>query len=169
MLNMGSSSAFFTHISQHSRGHRIYIVYLTWLALQFAVTFIFVSVIIPAELFERIWLGHSREIVIFAFIAAFMQAPIWQMVGQIGESLRKTIHVQSLNITVVIAYLLMVELSSISGHISVTRILQLLIFQYVVAAVAAYWILRAGQHLPSEEDESFKKIITRISCKVFKY
>ena len=162
LLNMGSSSAFFTHISQRSGGRRIYIVYFAWLALQFAVTLIFVAAIIPTELFERIWLGHSRGMVIFAFIAAFMQAPIWQMVGQIGESARKTIYVQSLNIAVAIAYLLMVGLLSITGHLSVTRILQLLIVQYVVAAVAAYWLLRAGQHEPAKADERFKKIIMEL-------
>ncbi len=159
LLNMGSSSAFFTHISQRSRGLRIYIVYFSWLAIQFFVTFIFVALVIPSALFERVWIGHSRGIVALAFIAIFMQQSIWPMISQIGESVRKTTLIQALNIGIATAYLLMILLFSVTNIISLSVVFQILIFQYVIAAVLAYKLLNFSAFVYSEADDSYYKII----------
>ena len=159
MLNMGTSSAFFTHISQRSRGRKIYYVYLSWLTFQLFITLTFVALIIPTALFERVWFGHSREIVLLAFIAIFLQQTIWSMIGQIGESVRKTTHVQALNIGIALAYLLMILLSTVTNIISVTVVFQILIFQYVTAAFIAYRILHIKGIGVGKVDDSYDKII----------
>lgn len=162
LLDMSSSSAFFTFLSQRVRGRRFYLFYFFWLALQFVVTLVFVGLTIPAGLFERIWLGHSREIVVLAFVAAFAQQQIWQVVGQIGESTRKTIRVQLLNVAVAIAYLAIVWALSILGAVTVERILMITICLYSVATILSYRLLRernSGDIVHVEDRISYKQML----------
>ncbi|MBK9161520.1 MAG: lipopolysaccharide biosynthesis protein [Nitrosomonadales bacterium] len=148
LLNMGSSSAFYTFLSQRARERRFYLFYFSWLALQFVITLSLVALIIPHGLFEKIWLGHSRGIVLLAFVAVFMQQQVWQMVGQIGESARKTVRVQLLNTAVAVAYLMTIGSLWLSGGLSVERVLWAIICLYAVATALSYRFLReqnAGQ------------------------
>lgn len=142
LLDMGSSNAFFTFLSQRGRGRRFYLAYFSWLAFQFVAALVLLRWIIPPGLFEKIWLGHDRQIVMFAFVAAFMQQQIWQTVGQIGEAMRKTIKVQLMNLTVAIMYLVVILLVSIYSRLSVELILLILVGQYLVATVLAYRIMK---------------------------
>lgn len=158
LLDMGSSSAFYTFLSRHAQGPRFYLSYLSWLALQFVITLSFVALIIPSSIFERVWLGHNREIVIIAFLAAFMQQQVWQTVSQIGESMRKTIKVQFLNLSIAITYLAMVSLLLFMGGMTVEKILFLMIAQYAVATLFAYRFLREDQVGTVENDASIKQI-----------
>lgn len=159
LVNMGSSNAFFTLISQRARGGLFYLTYFGWMGLQFAATLLVVAIVIPAEIFERIWLGHSRGMVILALLAAFMQQQVWQVVVQIGESARKTAHVQLLNIGVAIAYLAAVYLISVADGISVASMLKLLIVQYLLAALVAYRLLHPRKSETVETVASVKNIV----------
>jgi len=46
LLDMGSSSAFYTFLSQRARGRRFYLVYFAWLALQFVATLALLALIL---------------------------------------------------------------------------------------------------------------------------
>lgn len=159
LLDMGSSSAFYTFLSRHNRGHKFYFFYFSWLALQFVITLALIVLIIPASLFEKIWLEHSREVVVLAFIAAFMQQQIWQMVNQIGESTRKTIRVQLLNIAVASTNLIIVCLLLLYGDMSVERILLVTIGLYAVATALSYRFLRVRNASHIEEETSYKNML----------
>ena len=152
LLDMGSSSAFFTFLSQRSRGRRFYLVYFSWLAFQFMATLTLLWLIIPSSLLEKIWVGNSRETVMLAFVATFMQQQVWQLVGQVGESMRKTVKVQLMNLTVALLYFVAILLFSTYGQLSVEKILLILVFQYVVATVSAYLFL-GKDHLGSAIEE----------------
>ena len=167
LLDMGSSSAFYTFLSQRVRGRRFYRFYFAWLALQFVITLALVFLVIPAGLFERIWLGHSREIVVLAFVAAFVQQQVWQMVGQIGEAARKTIKVQLLNIAVAITYLTIVLLLLFYGGMTIERMLLVTIGLYVVATVLSGRLLRARNATPIEEEATCAQMLDEywVYCK----
>lgn len=167
LLDMGTSSAFYTFLSRHTQGRRFYSFYFSWLALQFVITLLFVALIIPNSIFERVWLGHNREIVAIAFLAAFMQQQVWQTVGQIGESMRKTVKVQLLNLSVAIIYLSMVSLLLLTGNMSVENILFLMIIQYAVATLLAFPFLRGVHTEPVEKDVSLEQIVQEywVYCK----
>lgn len=158
LLDMGTSSAFYTSLSRHSQGYRFYSFYFSWLALQFIITLSFVALIIPDIIFERVWLGHNREIVVIAFLAAFLQQQVWQTVSQIGESMRKTVKVQLLNLFVAIIYLAIVSVLLVLGRMSVESILFLMIGQYAIATLSAYRLLREGQAGPVENDATLEQI-----------
>ena len=87
-----------------------------------------------------------------AFVATFMQQQVWQLVGQVGESMRKTVKVQLMNLTVALLYFVAILLFSTYGQLSVEKILLILVFQYVVATVSAYLFL-GKDHLGSAIEE----------------
>lgn len=167
LLDMGSSSAFYTFLSRHAQGLRFYLSYISWLALQFMITLSFVALIIPPGIFERIWLGHDRKIVIIAYLAAFMQQQVWQTVSQIGESMRKTVKIQLLNLSIALIYLALVSLLLVSGRMSTENILILIIVQYAVATLLAYRFLREDQTGPVEAEATLKQIVREywVYCK----
>lgn len=158
LLDMGSSSAFYTFLSRHTQRLRFYSFYFAWLGLQFVITLLSVALLIPDSIFERIWLGHNREIVVFTFFAAFMQQQVWQTVGQIGESMRKTVKVQLLNLSIAMIYLAAVSLLLVTGSMSVKKILFLMIIQYAVATLLAYRFLRGEKAGAVEKNASLKQI-----------
>lgn len=158
LLDMGSSSAFYTFISRHSRSRLFYLFYFAWLGLQFVFTLVLVVLLIPSELFEKIWLEELRETVALAFVAVFLQQQVWQMVGQIGESARKTIKVQSLNIAVAMTYLLVIYLLFRMGDMSVQGVLWTMITLYGTAAILSYRILRE-RGVGAAESETFGQML----------
>lgn len=158
LLDMGTSSAFYTFLSRHTRGLRFYLSYVSWLVLQFMITLSLVGLILPSDIFERVWLGHHRKMVIIASLAAFMQQQVWQTVTQIGESMRKTVKVQLLNLTVAMTYLTTVSLLLVLGRISAENVLFSIIVQYAAATLLACRLLREGQTAPVEAEATFKQI-----------
>ena len=165
LLDLGSSNAFFTFLSQRTRGKRFYLTYFFWLAFQFVLTVLLLWLIIPSALFEKIWVGHDRDIALLAFVSAFMQQQVWQAVGQIGESMRKTIKVQLLNFAVSLVYLAVILFVSLNSQLSIKKILFVLIGQYVVATVFAYRILNIAGAVSIVEE----KPLIDILCDYWKY
>jgi O-antigen/teichoic acid export membrane protein len=162
LLDLGSSNAFFTFLSRRARGRRFYQIYFFWLMFQFMGTLLLVEVIIPSSVFDRIWLGHNREVVLLAFVAVFMQQQIWQTVVQIGEAMRKTVQVQFMNLTVALVYLTVVLLVLEYGQLTVELALLILSCQYSVAVVAvavAYRYLKKDIENPVAEDKSSEEIL----------
>ena len=159
LLDMGTSSAFYTFLSKRPRCARFYFYYLLWLLLQFVVTLSLVLILIPNEIFQKIWLGNLREIVALAFVASFMQQQIWQMVGQIGESTRKTIQVQSLNIGVACIYLAGISLLSIYGYMTVQKVMWIIVILYSVSSIVGYRLLVVHNLQINDDVITFKGLI----------
>ena len=151
LLDMGTSSAFYTFLSKRSRCIRFYLFYLFWLLLQFAVTLFLIFILIPNEIFEKIWFRNLRETVALAFVASFMQQQIWQMVGQIGESSRKTIQVQFLNVVAGILYLACISLLMLYDSITIQKVMIITVVLYGFFSVVGYRLLLAHNlHLKNE-------------------
>ena len=152
LMDLGTSNAFYTFISQVRRPVRYYSYYGFWLAFQFLFTITVVAFLMPTALLDKIWLGHGRSIILLAFAASFFQQQIWLTIAQIGEAARKTVRVQYLNIALAILYLAAALLMVRSGHISVRTVLLLLVLQYLAASLAAVWVL--GPLAPAPETAS---------------
>ncbi len=159
LLDMGSSSAFYTFISQHQRSRRFYFFYFSWLAVQFIITLALIALIIPAGLLEKIWLGQHRETIVLAFMAAFLQQQIWQMVGQIGEAARKTARVQLLNIALAISYVAAICLLLWLDCMSIHGILWLMIFLYAGATLLGYRLLSNPTLAPDKGDATYRQML----------
>jgi O-antigen/teichoic acid export membrane protein len=139
LLDMGSSSAFYTFISQRPHGVRFYLYYFGWLALQFVVPALLITALMPESMIAKVWLGHSRTIILFAFAASFSQQQVWQTLNQIGEASRKTVRVQIIGMVVAVGHLIIIYALLAHGLLSVKMVFWLLIVEY---AIAAFWAIR---------------------------
>lgn len=159
LLDMGASNAFYTFLSRRSRGFLFFAVYFFWVGFQFSITLLFVAVIIPDYLFQKIWLGHDRGIVIIALLVVFMQQQVWQIVNQIGESMRKTVKVQLMNICVSLVYIMGVITLMTLESLSLRSLMLLMLSQYILVTSIAYFVLSRNNITSSENDTSVKQII----------
>lgn len=151
LLDLGGSTAFFTFLSQRARSGAFYLLYFAWLACQFVLALLLLSVVLPQSLFDKIWLGHDRNLVMLAFVASFMQQQVWQTVGQVGEAGRRTLEVQGLNMAVALIYMTSAGLLAALGTVSIDKILLLLIAQYLFVTVFAVRRLRGSAARPDPE------------------
>ncbi len=138
---MGSGSAFYTFISQQARGRTYYVMYYAWLLIQFAVSILLVAVLMPQSMLDRVWLGHSRQLILLALIAAFMQQQVWTTVTQIGESSRQTVKVQLLGLSIIGTHSVVILFLYFGQLLSVATVLSAIIFEYIVATVVSTRLL----------------------------
>lgn len=149
LLDMGSSNAFYTFISRQPRGRRFYLLYFGWLLLQFAVCLLMVAAVLPQGAIERIWLGHSREMILLALSASFMQQQVWTTITQLGESGRLTVKVQALGLAVAFTHLAIVAALVLMGALTVKAVLLALVGEYLVLLPFASQLLRIPELLSS--------------------
>ncbi len=158
-IQMGSSSAFYTFLSQYSRTTKFYLFYYSWLAIQFVTILVSISFILPDDILKILWVGQSRQIVAVSVAAVFMQKVIWPMVGQIGESSRQTFKVQVLNASVAAIYLLLVSIMYMRDMMKVEYILYALIIQFTISTAFSYWFLKENEELKERREASFKEMV----------
>lgn len=142
LMDMGSSSAFYTFMSKRSRPTQFYLLYFIWLTVQFVIPLAFIAALMPQAVIQKIWLGHDRGTILLAFGASFMQQQVWQTISQIGESARKTVRVQIIGMVVVFIHLALVSMLMLYGRMSGTLIFCCLIGEYLLAAIWSFWYLR---------------------------
>jgi len=104
LVNMGTSSAFYTFISQAKRGLKFYFYYFCWFIIQFSIP-LFLVLLLPEPLKQKIWLGHSKGLILLALFASFSVNQMWRFAKQVGESLRDTINIQIRSVFLTTVYL----------------------------------------------------------------
>jgi len=144
LMDLGSSSAFYTFLSQQPRGRRFYLAYFGWMALQLLVTVLVIGVLLPRPILDRVWLGHVRGVVVLACAASFLQQHVWNTVGQIGEAARQTVRVQALSLAVGVLHVALLAVLLSWGWMSVQVVLGAYIVEYLVAIGWACRVLRPG-------------------------
>jgi O-antigen/teichoic acid export membrane protein len=141
ILDMGSSTAFYTFMSQQRRSRRFVNSFFVWLGVQFFVPLCVVGLIFPSRWIGFIWHGEQRGLVLMAFAAAFMQNSLWPVMQQFGESRRQTLWVQSLGIAIVAIHLLAMVLLWSFGVLGLYAIFAAIAMEYLAAAVVMYkWL-----------------------------
>ena len=159
LVDLGSSNAFYTFISRQRRGRTFYLLYFGWLLLQFAVSLLMVAAVFPQGVIERIWFGHSREMILLALVASFMQQQVWTTITQLGESGRLTVKVQALGVAVAGTHLAIVAAFVSMGALSVKVVLLALVGEYLVVLPFASRLLRIPALLSSEIAEQRAAVI----------
>ncbi len=135
LFDAGSSSAFFTFISQRNRSLRFVGWYFCWLAVQFFITLLAVGLLFPSAWIEIIWRGEQRSLVVLAFLVSYIQSTLWSAALQIAESQRLTFNVQLVSVSVALTHFLLVALIWWLGWLTVNTIFMILIVEWVVAIV----------------------------------
>ena len=158
---MGSSSAFFTFLSQKPRSKRFVRAFFAWLALQFLVPICIIGLLFPAQWVEVIWHGENLGLVLLAFMAIFMQGPVWSVIQNAGESQRRTEWVQGISMIVVTAHLVAVVLLWVFDWLGLYAIFTAIALEYLIAAIITHkkysYSTEEGNNTASLEDESAKE------------
>lgn len=145
LLNMGSSDAFFTFLSQKPRGKKFIAVYAGWQLIQFFLPILAIGFLIPDSWISYLWVSQEKELIVFGFVAVFVQQQAWQTMIQIGESLRLTHKTQTMNMFAYFLHVLIMLVFWISGIISIKLIFMALIFEYILVIAWTYKILGVGK------------------------
>ena len=138
LLNMGSSSAFFTFMSQKTRSRRFVWSFFLWVAIQLIATLIVIGLLFPVHWIENIWLGQELSLVLLAFVAIFMQGTVWSVIQQAGESQKRTYWVQSVALGVTLIHLLAIVLLWLFGWLGLYAIFFAILIEYFVAAIIVH-------------------------------
>jgi len=157
LMNMASSSAFYTFISQRKRGIKFYLYYVSWVLFQFMVLLLFV-IFLPDSIRQKIWLGHSFELVMLALLTSFVMNELWKLVAQIGESVRDTVGVQIRNLTLAVMYLACVVGLAGFHFISIKNLFIANIFLYFILSALYLRRLYRKEVVTSETNENLKTI-----------
>jgi O-antigen/teichoic acid export membrane protein len=135
LLDLSTSSAFYTFISKRQRSRKFILLYSTWMGFQFVLTVLAVGLLLPATVIDRIWLGHGRGMVLLAFAASFLMTQLWGMVSGLGEATRKTVMVQIAAVTQAVVHMGLIAFVMFSGWLTVPVILCLLAGEYLLLAL----------------------------------
>jgi len=156
-LEMGTSKAFFTFISQRPRGKTFIKIYRIWQLIQFFIPFLIIGVLLPDAWISSIWIGQDKILVLLSFSAVFLQQNAWQTVVQIGESNRLTQKVQTLWLLLVVAHFVLVATLWLGGGLSLTTLFCLIIIEYSAGIILGERAL--GIHRWKEIPIEFKSMI----------
>jgi len=153
LLDSGSSTGFFTLLSMRPRGKHFFIAYAVWtFGVQMLGTLIFLS-LIPTSLLSKAWQGEPRPVVILAFTASFLTSQGWTSVLQLGEAQRRTLTVQLASAAQSLVHLALVAFAAITGRLSVTTVIILLIVEYalLVTLIAPALVRTSLSRAPTDE------------------
>ena len=141
VLDLGTSSAFYTFLSNGPQGLKFLTFYLIWQLVQFLFPIIIIGLFLPEAMLNQIWLGEERELILLSFMAVFMKEQAWNTMVHLGESNRLTIKVQFSNILIAITHLLIISLLWITHFLSIQMLFVLIISEYVIACLIAFKFL----------------------------
>lgn len=157
LVDMGSSAAFYTLISQRPRGGKFFVYYALWMLFQLFILLLLV-LFLPVSLRQRIWLGHPEILILLALFSSFATNQLWQFVAQLGESIRDTVAVQVRNLALAVAYLACVAVLAGFQVVSLKPLFVLNIALYLLfSALYAWRIYRTGL-LSKREDEDLRGV-----------
>lgn len=133
ILELGTSEAFYTFLSQKPRGWRFIGAYGLWQLVQFGLPLLVIGLLLPDDIIHKIWLGHGREIVLISFAAVFLREQAWNTIVQIGESLRLTHRVQISNLIIAAVHLLLITVVWLWNTLSLELLFILIALEYLIA------------------------------------
>jgi O-antigen/teichoic acid export membrane protein len=133
LLDMASSHAFFTFLSQRKRSRRFIFYFWCWVGFQFLFSLLLVCLLLPDQFINLIWEGESRSLVILAFLAVFMQHIVWANASRMAEAQRETIRVQKLNTIVVFIHLIVVVSLVLLEQLAIPLLFVAIIFEWLLA------------------------------------
>lgn len=135
LLDMGSSTTFFTLISQKERSRRFIMWYLVWLSIQFIVPLAGITILMPRAWVEVIWRGEQTGLIALAFIAVYSQYILWGAVLQMAESQRLTRMVQTVSLAIAVIHFLLVIFAWHGGWLEVSLVYVAIIIEMLGAVI----------------------------------
>ena len=147
-LDMGTSSAFFTFLSQRRRSWSFIRDFIVWLALQFLIPVIIIVLLFPDRWITNFWHDSQRSLVACAFIAVFAQSTLWPIAQSLAESARKTVFVQKIGVITAALHLLAATVFFVTGVLNLYAIFIAIFVEYIVV----FYLVVRNYHLEDSSD-----------------
>lgn len=135
LTDMGSAHAFFTFMSQRLRSRRFFNAFSAWLALQLVVVLIVIGLVLPLRWVDLIWRREPRDLVLLSLVAVFVQYSAWPSFQQAGESQRRTVLAQSVQVAVAGINLVAIAALWFIGKLGLHSYFIVTALEYLAAAV----------------------------------
>jgi len=162
-LDLGTSMAFFTFLSQKRRGRHFMLLYFGWLILQAGLVGPAIAWFLPSKIINHVWLGYERGLLLLALGATFLMGQGWTTVVHLGEARRKTVWIQGAELAQTLFHFLLLCLAVLWKVFSVRFILWIWILEYsVMTLVLAPPLIK--QNLaegPEDEKEPVRNVLNR--------
>ncbi|HUZ75370.1 MAG TPA: lipopolysaccharide biosynthesis protein [Stellaceae bacterium] len=160
VFDFGTSQAFYTITCREARSSRFFALYGGWIALQFAIPFAAIWMMLPHAWFEEIWHGAPRTLVLMALAASFSQRVLWQMMTQIGEAHRRTAQVQLGTMGIQALHLAVVWALHAANLLSIELLFIVIGMEFVGATIVALALTaRRSAEEPIASDDSVGAIL----------
>ena len=137
LVDMASSSAFFTFLSERKRGQKLIRYFWLWVFIQLVVSTCFLLFILPENLIANLWLGERKSVLVLGLLAALMQHHVWGIASQMAEAQRETIKVQQLGLLVSVVHFFSMVCLWFFGALIVPIIFAAIIIEWCIASVIA--------------------------------
>tara|TARA_X000000368_G_C23050700_1_gene721275 strand:- start:971 stop:2506 length:1536 start_codon:yes stop_codon:yes gene_type:complete len=139
-IDLSSSSAFFTFISEKQRSKKFITYFWYWVLIQFFLSISIVYIILPDNILSLLWKDESKNIVLLALIATFMQNSVWQIANQIAEAQRETYKIQVTSVLLSVVHISVITLLWLSNHLALYAIFIAIIIEWSIASfIASRW------------------------------
>jgi len=152
LLDIATSSAFFTFLSQRQRSRKFISFYWQWVAVQFLFSLLIVGLLLPDSIIDLVWKNESKLIIVLALVATFMQQSVWSIASGMAEAQRHTIRVQRLNTVVIIVHLAVVIALWLGGELLLPLLFIALIVEWAIAGWLAAKMYQALDNSLIESD-----------------
>jgi len=151
LLEVGSSTAFFTFLSQRQRSSRFVGWFSGWLAVQFFLPLLLIGVFFPVAWIDLIWKGEQRSLVLMAFIVVFLQSVMWAVIMQMGESQRLTKLVQGTALSATSLHFILMAIAWTQGWLEIRLIYGVMILEWSLAICVVATQLRFPKSQDGED------------------
>ncbi len=142
LLELGSSTAFFTFISQRVRPIGFILSYTIWQVIQLVLSLIILSIVVTDEVISLLWIGQNRQLVLLALVGSFLMLQGWQTILQIGDAYRLTAKIQVLNLIIAIVHLILILFFWLVDCLTIQNVFYLIIFEYLIAILISFYVLK---------------------------
>jgi O-antigen/teichoic acid export membrane protein len=148
-LDLGSSSAFFTFLSQEPRSVKFVAKFWAFFFGKYIISILIILLIFPGSWLTKIWLGNSSAMIVIALMAVAFQSDFWPIASQLLESQRKTIRAQTLFfLTQIIHFGFIFELHSL-GILTIINYLVCIALLWLIAGIIA--VISYEPAIPSKD------------------
>lgn len=165
LLEMGTSSAFYTMMAQRRQPSSFYVYYAGWLALQLLLQLLAVAVLFPDSLVRTIWLNNGTGAILLALAASFASLQLWPAFQQVGEAARETVFVQFLKAGIGALYVGLILLLIRADMLNVNYALAAMALSYLLPGL--YFLFRFDWRLaadPAVPAEPFRALVGKYAA-----
>jgi O-antigen/teichoic acid export membrane protein len=163
LIDMASSQAFFTFISERSRSKKFILVYWSWVGLQLIISILIFGFIVPDSFVDTIWVGEKKLMIFLALIATFSQNIIWPIASGMLEAQRDTIKVQKIAICVTFSHFIVVCLLWTIGQLALPALLIALIIEWILGSLYSIKMFKNYKQVSDSKtlnNETFTEILS---------